>query len=112
MDESRPEQDNSATSDQSTVAAMQNLTASIQSLVRLLHEERERRECQVKPKSAKDSDPVLKALSEEIAAGRPTHIPEENPVELMSQEEIDERNESYREKYTGMCCPPTPFNIR
>lgn len=66
----------------------------------------------MKPKSDKDSDPVLKALSEEIAAGRPTHIPEESPVELMSQEEIDEKNDSYREKYTGMYCPTTPFNTR
>lgn len=91
---------------------MQNLRASIQSLVRLLHQESERRECQVKSKNAKDSDPVLKALSEEIAAGRPTHIPEENPVELMSQAEIDEKNDSYKEKYTGMYCSTTPFNTR
>ncbi|GAQ35546.1 hypothetical protein AtubIFM56815_002798 [Aspergillus tubingensis] len=113
MDESRPEQDHSTTSDQSTLAAMQNLTASIQSLVRLLHQESERRECQVKSKNVKDSDPVLKALSEEIAAGRPTHIPKENPVELMSQEEIDEKNDSYREKYTAFWkdLPSPPADI-
>ncbi|CAK38028.1 hypothetical protein CBS63078_6717 [Aspergillus niger] len=114
MDESKPEQDNSATSDQSTLAAMQDLTVSIQSLVSLLRQESERRELQVNPKKAKDNDPILNALGEEIAAGRATHIPEGSPVQLMSQEEIDEKNEAHREKYTAFWkdLPSSPTDMQ
>ncbi|GKZ29752.1 hypothetical protein AbraIFM66950_006379 [Aspergillus brasiliensis] len=114
MDESRPEQGKPATSDQTTLVAMQDLTASIQNLVSVLRQESERRDAQLNPKSAKENDPILKALEEEMAAGRPTHVPEGDPVQLMSQEEIDKKNEAHREKYTAFWkdSPSTPADAQ
>ncbi|RAH64680.1 uncharacterized protein BO66DRAFT_415691 [Aspergillus aculeatinus CBS 121060] len=100
MDSSVPEPRQPVTSDGDTIAAVRDLTDSIKSLIKLIDQENDRRDPSRARELARQNDPILSALNEEIQIGRPKHAPSSTPVQLMSPEEIDAENEAYMAKYT------------
>ncbi|RAK82061.1 uncharacterized protein BO72DRAFT_464925 [Aspergillus fijiensis CBS 313.89] len=85
MDSSVPEPRQPVTSDGDTIAA-----------------ENDRRDPSRVRELARQNDPILSALNEEIQNGRPKHAPSSTSVQLMSPEEIDAENEAYMAKYTDL----------
>lgn len=102
MDSSVPEPRQPVTSDGDTIAAVRDLTDSIKALSKLIDQESDRRDPSRVRELARQNDPILSALNEEIQNGRPKHAPSSTSVQLMSPEEIDAENEAYMAKYTGM----------
>ncbi|PYI01609.1 hypothetical protein BO78DRAFT_433501 [Aspergillus sclerotiicarbonarius CBS 121057] len=100
MNPSTPEQTYTIPSDNEIVAAVQDLTASIQSLVSLMRQENDRRDPEKILAVTRQNDPILKALDEEIENGRPTQIVGWNKVQLMPQQEIDAEDGACMERYT------------
>ncbi|RAL13324.1 uncharacterized protein BO97DRAFT_469716 [Aspergillus homomorphus CBS 101889] len=89
-------------SDQVTMAAaVQNLAASIKTLITLIDQESDRRDPQRDRDRARQNDPILNALNEEIESGRPETLPASSTVQLMPDEEIDAKNKAHMSKYTA-----------
>ncbi|RAL03329.1 uncharacterized protein BO80DRAFT_377333 [Aspergillus ibericus CBS 121593] len=101
MDPSMPEHDYPAASSQATQDAVRDLTSCIQQLRSLINQENERRDPQRIRQLAKQNDPILKALDEEIDSGRPTQVVAWKKVQLMPQQDIDAENEAYMKRYTA-----------
>ncbi|RAH86145.1 hypothetical protein BO86DRAFT_139826 [Aspergillus japonicus CBS 114.51] len=100
MDSSILEPSQPVASDEVAMAAVRDLTDSIKALIKLIDQANERRDPSRVREQARQNDPILSALNEEIQNGRPKHAPPSKPVQLMSPEEIDAENEANMAEYT------------